>query len=144
MNKLTNKPYLIFLLSIPLLLIAGFLKGDSTFDLNIYDTYFVIAKTYLAWLIAMIFGVIGLVYLLIVKSNRKLSKWLTGIHIVLTFGGFLLTLVLAQFYKEDNLLSNYNDNLTATITLIILIIILVQIIFPINIIYAFVKKKTSN
>jgi len=142
MKKLTNKPYPLFLLSIPLLMIAGFLKGDSTFVLNIYDTYFVIAKTHLAQLIAMLFGVIGLSYLLIVKSNKKLSKWLTGIHIYLTFGGILFVLILAQFYKEDTLTTyNYNANVTAGITLIVLIIILVQIIFPINIIHALVKKQ---
>lgn len=144
MNKLTQKPHPLFLLAIPPLLLAGFLSGDSTLDINIHDTYFIIARSNLAILVANLFTVYAFSYWLLTKTNRKLSKWLTGIHIVLTFGGILLAMVLALFYKEDDFLSNLNANLTASITLLVLIIILGQVIFPINVIYALTKKNSTT
>ncbi len=152
MNKLIEKPHLIFLLSIPILMTIGFISkgatldinGDAVLNFNVHDTYFVITYIHLITLISILFGIIGLGYWIMQKANRKLSKWLNLIHIVLTFGGILFVLILAQLYREKVMGNDFNNNLTLIITLISLIIILGQIIFPINIIYGLIKKNSKT
>lgn len=144
MNKLIEKPHLIFFLSIPLIILIGILSGDNTLDINIHDTYFVIAYLHFAILISIIFGLIGFGYWIIQKVNRKLSKWLNRIHIGLTFGGTFLVWFLNKFYRPEIMDYKFNNNLSLIITLIVLIMIAGQLIFPINIIYALTKKKIND
>lgn len=144
MNKLIDKPHLIFLLTIPVLILIGFLSGDAVLGINVHDTYFVIAYFHLTILFSIIFSAIGLGYWVMQNANRKLSKWLSGIHIGLTFGGILFVFILTRLFKEDILEYEFNNLLTSIITLIIIIITLGQIIFPINIINALLKKKNQT
>ncbi len=125
-------------------MIIGFISGEAVLDINVHDTYFEIAYIHLTTLISILFGIIGLGYWIMLKANRKLSKWLNWTHIGLTFGGTIIILILAQLYRKEIMEYEFNNNLTLIITLIILLIILGQIIFPINIIYGLIKKKTSG
>lgn len=144
MNKLIEKPYLIFLLAIPIIMLIGILRGDSMLDINVYDTYYVIAYLHLAILISILFGIIGIGYWIMLKSDRKLSKWLNCTHIGLTFGGTLIVWILTKFYRTEIMEYEFNNNLTLIITLIILLMIIGQLIFPINIIYGLIKKKNKT
>ncbi|WP_299365896.1 cbb3-type cytochrome c oxidase subunit I [Winogradskyella sp.] len=144
MNKLIEKPHLIFLLAIPIIMLIGILSGDSVLDINVHDTYFVIAYLHLAILISILFGIIGIGYWIMKKADRKLSKWLNWIHIGLTFGGTLVLWILTKFYRTEIMEYEFNNNLTLIITLIILLIIIGQLIFPINIIYGLIKKKNKT
>ncbi|SMC71420.1 hypothetical protein [Cellulophaga tyrosinoxydans] len=144
MIKIIEKPHLIFLLAIPLLILIGILSGDATFNINIHNTYYVIAYLVLAILISIIFGIIGIGYWIMQKANRKLSKWLNWFHIGLTFGGALIVWILTKFYKTDLMEYKFNDNLTMIITLIILLIVIGQLMFPINIIYGLIKNRNKT
>ncbi|WP_106793354.1 hypothetical protein [Aquimarina sp. Aq78] len=146
MNQLLKKPHLIFLLTIPIIMLIGFLSRGAIFDINIHDTYYLIDYFYLATLISILFGIIGFGYWVMQKVNRRLSKWLNWAHIVLTFGGIILVPIFAQLYQKEIIEYKFNNNLTLVITIIILLMILAQIIFPINIIYGLIKKnrKTSG
>ncbi|NQY31447.1 MAG: cbb3-type cytochrome c oxidase subunit I [Flavobacteriaceae bacterium] len=144
MNRLIEKPHLIFLLSIPIIMLIGILSGDAMLDINVHDTYYVIAYLHLAILISVLFGIIGIGYWIMRKLGRKLSKWLNRTHIGLTFGGTLVVWTLTKFYRTVITEYEFNNNLTLIITLIILLIIIGQLIFPINIIYGLIKRKTSG
>ncbi|OHX63959.1 hypothetical protein [Flammeovirga pacifica] len=144
MNKLIKKPHLIFLLSIPIIMFIGILREESVLDINIHDTYFVIGYLPLSTLISMLFGIIGIGYWIMQKVNSQLSKWLYCTHVGLTFGGPLMVWVVTKFYRTEIMDYEFNINLTLIITLIVLVMILGQLIFPINIIYGLVKKKTSG
>src|SRR5690606_11861265 len=145
MSRITNKPHLILLLSIPIIMLIGFISGDGVLDINVHDTYYVIAYIHLSTMISIFFGIIGLGYWIMLKANRKLSKWLNLIHIALTFGGILLIWILAQLFRESIMEYEFNNNLTLAIYLIALIAVFGQIIYPINIIYGLIKKnKTSG
>lgn len=122
----------------------GFFSGDAELDINVHDTYYVIAYVHLIKLISVLFGIIGLGYWIMQKTNKKLSKWMNLTHIGLTFGGSLIILILAQLYREEIMEYEFNNNLTLIITLILLIMILGQIIFPINIIYGIIRKNTKT
>ncbi|MDC8004831.1 cbb3-type cytochrome c oxidase subunit I [Aureisphaera galaxeae] len=141
MKTVVEKPYLIFLLSIPMVLLIGVLSGDTAFDINVHDTYFVIAYSHLTTLISFVFGVIGIGYWTMYKTNRALSQWLNGIHIGLTFGGAIIVWIMTLFYGDEIMEYELNNNLSFVITLVIAIMVLGQIIFPINIIYGLIKGK---
>ena len=145
MSRLTNKPHLIFLLSIPIIILFGILHRNEMLDINVHDTYFVISQIDFTILISILFGIIGLGYWIMLKANRKLSKLLNLIHITLTFGGILLIWILSQLFRESIMEYDFNNYLTLAIYLIALIAVFGQIIYPINIIYGIIKKnKTSG
>lgn len=144
MNNIIEKPHLIFLLAIPIILLFGILNGDNVLDINIHDTYFVFLYIHFALLISMLFGIIGFGYWIMQKMNRKLSKWLNWTHIGLTFGGLLTVGILSNFYRTEIMEYKFNNNLTLIITLIILIMIFGQLIFPINIIRGLMMKKDKT
>ena len=141
MNKLIEKPYLIFLSIIPIMLLVGFLKRDAALDVNVHDTYYIMAYSHLAFLISILCGIIGFGYWIMIKAKRRLSKWLNLIHIALTFGGIFLIWILAQFYRKSILEYNFNENLTWTICAIAVMIAFGQIIYSINIIIGIIKKR---
>ena len=144
MSRITNKPHLIFWLSIPLIMLSGFLSSTENLVINKYDTYYVFSLTDLNIVISVLFAIIGLGYWIMLKTHRKLSKWLNLTHIALTFGGILLIWILSQLYRESIVEFDFNDNLTLAIYAIALISVFGQIIFPINIISGLIKNKTSG
>jgi heme/copper-type cytochrome/quinol oxidase subunit 1 len=144
MKFLTEKPYLIFWTSIPIIILLGILTKADSFGFNIHDTYFVIGTNDLIILISILFGIIGLGYWILLKTKRKLSKWLNLIHITLTFGGILLVWILSQLFRESIMEYNFNNNLTFGIYLIALIAIFGQLIYPINIICGIIRKRNKT
>lgn len=144
MDRLIDKPHLIFLIAIPIIMPIGILSGDAVLDINVHDTYYVIAYLHLATLISILFGIIGIGYWIMQKTNRKLSKWLNWTHVGLTFGGTSVVWILTKFYRTEIMEYEFNNNLTLIITLIILLMIVGQLIFPINIIYGLIKKKNKT
>ena len=144
MKSLINKPYLIFLIAIPIIMLIGILSGDAILDINVHDTYYVIAYLHLAIMISILFGIIGIGYWIMQKAGRKLSKWLNWTHVGLTFGGILIVWILTKFYRTEIMEYEFNNNLSLIITLIVLIMIVGQLIFPINIIYGLTKKRNKT
>ena len=140
MSRITNKPHLIFWLSIPLIMLSGFVSSIENLDINIHDTYYVFSLTDLNILISVLFAIIGLGYWIMLKANRKLSKWMNLTHITLTFGGILLIWILAQLFRESFMEYDFNNNLTLAIYLITIIVVFGQIIYPINLVRGLIKK----
>jgi heme/copper-type cytochrome/quinol oxidase subunit 1 len=139
-----NKPHLFFLLSIPLIILSGFLSSINDLDINIHDTYYVFSLFDLNTLISIFFGIIGLGYWIMLKANKKPSKWLSLIHIVLTFGGIIMIWILAQLFRESIMEYDFNNNLTLTIYIIALIAVFGQIIYPINLIIGIITKRNKT
>ena len=144
MNLISKKPHLIFLFSIPIIILFGILNRNEILDINVHDTYFIFSPIDLTILISILFGIIGIGYWIMLKANIKLSKWLNLIHITLTFGGILLIWILAQLFRESIMEYNFNNNLTFGIYLIALIAFFGQLIYPINIISGIIKKRNKT
>ncbi len=123
-------------------MLSGFISSKEDLDINIHDTFYVFSLFDLNTLISISFGIIGLGYWIMLKANRKLSKWLNLIHIVLTFGGILLIWILSQLYRESIMEFDFNDNLTLAIYSIALFAVIGQIIYPFIIINGFIKYQT--
>lgn len=142
--RIINKPHLIFWLSIPLMMLSGFVSSAKDLVINSHDTYYVVSLIEINILISILFAIIALGYWAMLKTNRWLSKWLNFIHIVLTFGGILLIGGLSQLYRESIVEFSFNENLSLAIYSVVLITVIGQITFPINVINGLIKSKISN
>lgn len=142
MKKLTQKPHFVLWTLIPVILLIGFLKPDKALDINIHDTYFVIAIMHLALLISIIFGILGFGYWVVIRLNRRLVNWLTVIHLIITVIGFCLIILIPYFLPtaSQDISSLYFDE-QVTITLSALVAVCIQLLYPINIITALVRKN---
>ncbi|WP_047547866.1 hypothetical protein [Psychroserpens sp. Hel_I_66] len=107
---------------------SGFVSSIESLDINIHDTYYVFSLADLNILISVLFAIIGLVYWILLKAHRKLSKWMNLTHIVLTFGGILLIWGMSQLYRESIVEYDFNENLTLAIYSTALIAVVGQLI----------------
>lgn len=143
MEKLLINPYPIFIATIPFVLVIGYLSGDATLDVNVHDTYFVTARSIIAYSTALILGLYAFGYWLIGRFNRHLSKGLNILHVGLVYIGALILWLLSQLFRSDVMEYRFNDNLTFAIMIISVIMVLGQLVFPINIIYALTRKRNK-
>lgn len=143
MRTLTNKPYLMFWISIPIIALFGIVNRNDMLNINVHDTYFVFSNTDLTMVLSILFALIGLGYWMLIKANGKLSKLLNLIHLSLTFGGILLIWILSQLFRESIIDYGFNENLTLVIYIIALIAIAAQILYPQNIIRGLIKRSTK-
>ncbi|UGU17291.1 hypothetical protein LS482_05320 [Sinomicrobium kalidii] len=149
MTRLLNKPHLIFWFSIPFIMLFGFVNGHKTLDVNIHATYYVIGYEYLSVIIALLFGMIGLGYLIVQKANGKLTRWLTLAHLVSVFGGSALLWGISMLYRnnlsEFNLADmKYNQKLDAVLFITVLVIFFTQFVYPFNLIRAMFRKQKNR
>lgn len=86
-----NKPHFVCWLAIPLLLLIGFLFSQHRLNVQLYDTYYVIANRQYAIAGSAILLIVGIGYWLLSLSGKTPNSILTGIHLFLTIG------VLIQF-----------------------------------------------
>ena len=130
---------------------------DSTIDIHIHDTYFVITHSLIYWLFAFIVWFLWILYML--TGKILYSKSLIWVHVIITlFTVMCLLLVLLlgnnifdpqpwQYIDlSSGILSNeYNTNSRLTIYSIIALIV-GQIAFVINIVTGLLKrlKKLQN
>ena len=75
------KTYYLLLITSLILIILGFLNGEETFDINVHDTYFVIANCHLYWLFSSLLFIIFIFYFLLDIAKIKLNKIISKIHI---------------------------------------------------------------
>ncbi|TDT50688.1 hypothetical protein CLV90_0007 [Maribacter spongiicola] len=145
MKKITQSPHLVFWVLIPVLLLIGYIDSNETIAINIYDTYFVVTMLNLGPLLSIVCGIIGLGYWIIFFLKKKLINWLTILHAIVTIIGFLIILLIPLLSPELNQndpslnLEYYFDTQVIT-TLSVLVVISIQLLYPINIIAALVKK----
>ncbi len=144
-----KKPHLIFLFAIPVLLLIGILSWDTVLDINVHDTYFVIAHLHIAILLSVVFGLLGLGYWIVLKVGGKLSKVLTLVHMVFTIGGVLGLYLLPVFSFTSESTSNfpqYDDLVIKNIMTVCVLVIMVcaQLLYLANVtIGVFGKRKNQ-
>ncbi len=122
-----TKHFMICFISIPIILLISLIKINHTLDIQLHDTYFVIANLHLGMLFSLLMGIYGFLYYQF--RRRKLNKWLTLFHLIFT----LLFIVTSLF-------SNYiNGSLNAYLFLLCSFI-LSQCLFLINLVIGLIKK----
>jgi hypothetical protein len=97
---LRHKPHLISWLAIPILLLIGFIFSQHTFDIRLYDTYFVIGNPQFVLAGSGLLLVAGMGYWLISLTGKTPNVILTVIHLLLTVT-VLLLFALPLFDSES-------------------------------------------
>ena len=142
--KVLRKSYILFWITSISILIDGFLiqNPESVADVNVHDTYYVIAHGLISEIFSLIFFILGLGYWILEKLHRDLNQCLTIIHIVGTVGiAWLYKIILVGFnFLELKNLELINEFMLISFSLAFL----VQPIYIVNIITAIVKPKARQ
>ncbi len=135
-----------------IILIIGLIQTnneDTTFDINIHDTYFVIAHIYFALFLSLSYFFIGLGYWIVQKKmKRKLVRVLTIIHSAILNGSFLVYWLLIGYSRafpntSFPLFDNYELINLTLVVLTFLILLIGQPIYIINLMIG-ILRKTQN
>lgn len=146
MNLIIRKPHLFFWGIIPIFIIISFLKGESAFDLNIYDTYAVLPISNLCYLSVFFFGLIGINYYVLFWAKKPPKKQLTSIHFILQTLSlvFFIYLMFTVSSSENLVETPYNSSINENTLFIVsfVLFLLATIIHFINFfISLFVKRE---
>lgn len=150
MNWISEKPFILFLVLIPIIMIVGFINRKETLDINVHATYYVINNLHLAILISIFMIILAFGYFLSTIYSIPLINWMTISHVLITIFGIFLIYVLfkTQLYFEskkntiESILkySKIIKRINLTLFSILGITILSQFIFLINVIIGFKNK----
>ncbi|WP_299437962.1 hypothetical protein [uncultured Aquimarina sp.] len=101
MGKFLIRPYILFLVLMSLLILIGVNKSEYTLDIYIYDTYYVLLQKDILFGFAIISGLIGLVYWILLKLKFKLLTILNILHWIFTIIGILDLFYISWFLNPD-------------------------------------------
>jgi len=138
--------------------LTGIVLGDSTLDINVHDTYFVVAHFHLVMGISALYGLFAGVYHRFPKMfGRMMNKNLGYVHFwvtaVASYGVFFPMHFVGMAgvprrYYENTAFPMFDEltNLQVLITVFAIIAALVQLVFVYNFISSiyFGKKATQN
>lgn len=136
-----NKPYHLFWGSTILLWLAVLVLPVEAIDLQIHDTYIVIAYYHWALFFTLILGGMGLLYWLF--KDKELSRWMTIFHTLITIIPIVVLFIWRGFSTGDLANSYIQVDVIGRVTgywLLLLFFLLGQIFFIINLLKALFKK----
>lgn len=126
-------PYL-YLWAVSLLCLVSLLcysSSDSTLDINVHDTYYVIRYSHAYLLLAMLYFIIGLPYLLPVFLKKKLYKWAVHLHVwgSIAFLIYLLRLMYPPVSLPDYTNASYtvDDAINSALTMLLFLLFFIGI-----------------
>ncbi|MAQ74710.1 MAG: hypothetical protein CL613_00080 [Aquimarina sp.] len=132
-------PYLYFW-SLGLLIVFFAIRygDDTTLDINIHDTYYVMQKSVIDIFFIGLTITSGLLYFIFINFNFPLKGTLTIIHTVSNLAGYLTILILPEF------LGYFSYELNLILFLSFIIILASQPLFLINVLRAIYLKLKNN
>lgn len=145
--------------SILFLILSGifYLKvNNSTLDLQVQDTYYVVAQFELLILFSLVLGCFALVYYLTSKIfKRKLNKTLSQIHFWMTTLGLLFFIVpmsnlsvagMPRRYYSFDSTDEINNYLVSNriMTIVAILVVLGQCVFLINLVFSLFRKHDNE
>lgn len=139
-----QKPYKLFWILIPLILLISMLRRNSFVDLQFHDTYFVINAINIGVLLSLILGISGILYWIFRK--RKLIGWLTQLHVfsmLIIIIAILILIYLNSFLTPIGDFENYMLLMNFWYCLI-LATLLSQFLFFTNLIVSLFNPKKNS
>lgn len=129
-----NKPYVYFWATALVLFSISFLfkNSDQTIDVNIYDTYIIVAKYHQIIFASLILFSLGLLYFLHDKLKIDLIKKLSSIHTFITISSFTIWLFVPFTHQKSNDFPLFDKNPDYIQPAIVILLILVQFVFILN------------
>lgn len=149
MNNLKRIDFLFSLTGL-LVLSIGLIFFRSTLDINIHDTYLVIAQTHIAMGLAFMYFLISLIYFSFKKFSKPLKYRLGQIHYLITTSALLIFIFPPTYFFPSERYTTSSTSFSTGfdihefLVFVFFGFILAQIIFLINIIWTiFGEKKTT-
>ena len=133
--------------------LTGIWMGNSTIDIHIHDTYFIIAHFHLVMGVAAIFGMFAGVYHWFPKMyGRYLNNTMGFVHFWVTFIGANLIFWPMHYqglagvprrYMDYRLWTSFNkfDGMNKFITIVTIVVFAVQLLFVFNFFYSIFKGR---
>ncbi len=148
MKVILEKPFYIFWILVPIILLIGFFNAKRNIEINIHDTYYIATIKTLLIILSFYFCLIGLIYFLINHFQINLISILTKSHLLISLFTFPVIYLISLFYKNEisydvfTILKNekFNDRITYIIFFILIIFLLNQFLFIFNILFSLIKK----
>ncbi|NJM78471.1 MAG: hypothetical protein HC854_00415 [Flavobacterium sp.] len=109
---LKDKSYHFYLVVSILFLILGFFmpfKQDNTLDINIHDTYYVIAYKHLYWIFSMVLCINWIVYNLIALFKVNINKIARNIQILMAIVSCIGIIFPYDFLQTKNEFPLFDD-----------------------------------
>lgn len=140
-----NQPHQLFFASIPLICLLASILPTKTIDLQIHDTYTVLALIHLAIPTSIILAGIGLLYWLF--RYKKMLDWMILFHTSMTILPILLFFIwfglpieeAANNYIEGDAITRYWFYL-----IFLLLFLFGQILFVVNLLIALFNKNDNG
>ena len=121
---------------------------DTSFDINVHDTYYVIDHFYLTLLFTFIYAFLGFIYRMLYTFKLKMSKALAKAHTKITVFGVMAYWLLSGYIYIAGILSKSSsvngDAFNLGLLLIWLMVIVVQPLLIINIIIGLVRGRENK
>ena len=136
--------------------VTGLILGDSTLDINVHDTYFVVAHFHLVMGVSAIYGMFAGIYHWFPKMfgkmmNKTLGYWHFWITVIAAYGVFypmhyLGLAGLPRRYYKNTAFPYFDDlaDINKVITIFAVIGGLAQLIFLFNFFYSIYKGKKAE
>ncbi|MCA1918206.1 hypothetical protein B0A79_17080 [Flavobacterium piscis] len=143
------KVYHLFWVVAIISLLIGVFNPEETLDINIHDTYFVIAGFHMAVVLFVCYFISGFAYWLIQKALKKpLIKYLTLIHSVILIGSYIfywLIILYCKLFLSNHEFPLFDDGsrlISITLAFEFVLIIFVALpIFIVNLAIGILRKS---
>lgn len=152
MNFKNVKPYHLFFMVAFLHLIIGVKSfyDDTTFDINLHDTYYVVPSFYSVLILFICYFFQGFCYWIVQKlMKRKLVSWLTVVHTFILIGSFVYYWMFVGYYEffanpTHPLFDDYSEKTNMTLMILTLLIFLIAVpAFIINLMIGVFRRIDS-
>lgn len=137
-----------------LILLLQLFYGDSTLDIHLHDTYFVMPNYYPLFFVALAFAFFAALYYWFDKIlKRRMNNTLGHIHFWISFLGSFFILLLIQYGQFSGMPRRYYgynnspdfiafSSQNTVILVLTIILIIGQLLFVFNFCYAIFRKTT--
>lgn len=134
-----NKAHIYLWVSILPILFIPLFNLKATIDIQLHDTYFVVAKFHIGLLFSIYLALIGFIYWLF--RNKKLIPWMTWTHVLVTLTVFVGIIFKIVFLRTPIFTDFTSFNTYKKIVFYIsAIFILSQLMFLMNLLLSFIFK----
>lgn len=139
---LKRTTYFFLLLTSFLLLLIGFFQSNEVFDINVHDTYFIIAQNHLYWLFSLLLFFFFSIYFILEKIKVQKIRMLELIHVYATLVSIIGIFFPYQLLFQSSDFPLQDDYTTVNLfrSLSTLFFLIIQILLIINIFVAIIKK----
>ena len=141
MRELLSKSYKLFWVLIPFVFMYGLFNKEHFSSVNIGANFYVFSDQTFSVVIVIFFILFGLGYWLMDFFQKQLITWMTAYHVYISVFGMLILLVFYGYFQELEIDYAFRETIMMLMFIIAAITIAAQLLFPLNFLVYFLRKK---